>query len=140
VLALASIFIPMLWERDSYPKHLVIQRHADMTPKQLITKMPDFIEAKVPDDNIKVPYAWVIQVTSLGDAIKAAQLEQSIRTLNYPAFTEQSSTDNNLIRVMVGPYPTQQQAEQISKILDDKFNVKAIIIQYETDDIEEITA
>lgn len=138
VLALASIFIPMIWEKNSYPKHLIIQRHAEHTPEQIITSMPGYITVKAKSAQTSTPYAWVIQVTSISDIDKAKQLEQAIKDMQYPAYTEQSTDHKGLVRVMVGPFATEQTAKKVSEILNNKFQVKALVTQYKTKDIEEM--
>lgn len=140
VLALASIFIPMIWEKNSYPKHLIIQRHAEHTPEQIITSMPEYIAVKAKALQTSIPYAWVIQLTSTSDVDKATQLEQTIKDMQYPAYTELSTDNKELVRVMVGPFATEQQAKKISEILNDKFQVKSMVTQYKTKDIEEISS
>lgn len=139
VLALASIFIPMIWEKDLYPKHLIIQRHAAEVPEQIITTMPNFITVKS-DNKVVAPYAWVVQLTSLSDTQKITQLVQTVRNMQYPAYTEKSSKSDGYIRVMVGPFATEEQAKQAKTILDNKLHTQSIVTQYKTQDIQEVSS
>jgi len=138
IIALVTIFLPMIWERDLYPKHLLIRRHAEKIPTPLMDKMPDFSKMDNTYNANNAPFAWVIQLASLNNKKNAIALETQLRQKKYPAFLVNSRKDPAMINIMVGPYAKRDIAKKESQKLDLDFNVKSIVTKYQTAQIKEL--
>ncbi|MAZ38764.1 MAG: hypothetical protein CMF49_01465 [Legionellales bacterium] len=137
-IALASIFIPMSWEKDLYPKHFLIKRHAQSPPTATIKTIPNFQKNYIKPIDTKIPIAWTVQVASLKDKNKAAALSAKFRAQGYAAFLAQAPKESQMYRVLLGPYSTNEKAKSISQSLNNSISMHSIVTEYRTNEVKEI--
>ena len=73
----------------------------------------------------------VVQVIAVRDPATAKQMYDKAKGLKFPVYTETIDVNNGVvIRVRVGPYATQQQAESArAKLVQAGFEAKVLILQ-----------
>ena len=73
----------------------------------------------------------VVQVIAVRDPATAKQMYDKAKGLKFPVYTETIDVNNGVvIRVRVGPYATQQQAESArAKLVQAGFEAKVLVLQ-----------
>lgn len=76
--------------------------------------------------------AWAVQVGSFSKAQNAHALVAKLKTSGLPAYTETTKTSHGTVtRVLVGPEVKKQSAEVIVSVLQQKYQINAVVIPYE---------
>ena len=79
-----------------------------------------------------VTEAWAVQVGSFSKAQNAHVLVAKLKTSGLPAYTETTKTSHGTVtRVLVGPEVKKQNAEVIVSVLQQKYQINAVVIPYE---------
>ena len=77
--------------------------------------------------------AWAIQVGSFSQPQNAQALAARLKASGIPAYTQTSKTDKgHTTRVYVGPETNRDKAETTVAVLQQKFQIKAVIVPYNT--------
>jgi len=72
---------------------------------------------------------WFVQVGSFSKKDNALELRDRLRNAGYTAFVETSTVDGTTIhRVKVGPEMDKARAEEDRQAIQDKFNLKGLVI------------
>lgn len=156
LLALAVIFLPVLFDRESItpvdrtsqipvPPEIVtvIVREPDVPalPKPAPPPAEMFIpdEQKVADETPEapgldaqgVPGAWVLQVASFRQVAHAERLRVQLMEAGYTAYTRQVSYKNgDVIRVYVGPKLDKGTLLGKKTAIDSRFGVDALLLPF----------
>ncbi len=79
-----------------------------------------------------LPSGWVIQVGSFSEEDKAKGLESKLLKDNFRAYVrEAESQGRSLYRVYVGPNIDKQHALADQKKINEKYNVKSLLLKFE---------
>jgi hypothetical protein len=137
ILALFSLFLPMLWERNLYPTHLIVRHHAERLPTKIIKKMPTFsgIIGDFPKENELS--AWGIMFADEKSTADALTRIQTLQAAGYSAYLAQGQTPSDIL-VMVGPFIERNEAEKVLGQLNETYHVDASITTYKPTDIKEV--
>ncbi len=75
--------------------------------------------------------AWAVQVGSFSKRNNAMRLRDKLRKAGYRAYVEKVSTAKGVVyRVRVGPEIKRSRAESRRKAIDEKFNLKGIVVSH----------
>jgi hypothetical protein len=71
---------------------------------------------------------WVVQVASLDNATKAAELTKKLKTMGYPAYTYKTFVKGSAFhRVRCGPFEARADAEAARRSLAEKENINSFL-------------
>ena len=75
--------------------------------------------------------AWVVQLGSFSDEVKAESLNKKLRQAGFAAFVEPLKQNNNLVyRVRVGPELVRADANKLQSQLNVKLHLDGIVVAY----------
>lgn len=78
-----------------------------------------------------LPKAWIVQVASFVDEVKADELRNSLIKKDFKAFNKKVKIDGrDHYRVYIGPKLDKNSASETKKTVDEQFNTEAIILNY----------
>ena len=94
-------------------------RNADQAvANQVVEATADHVEA---DPSLA---SWVVQIGAFGEKSKALALQERLLAGDYPAFTERSKDDGEMVyRVKVGPDLSREKAEELRIRLAKEYNL-----------------
>lgn len=156
LLALAVIFLPVLFDRDPIvpvdrtsqippPPEIVTVEIAEPVQPEVVDIAPDPQTMYEPDeadqvepkieppglDSTGVPKSWVLQVASFRDQSHADRLRGRLLDENYPAYTRKAEYKNGSIyRVYVGPKLEKTALLSEKKRIDKQFQLESIMLEF----------
>jgi DedD protein len=75
--------------------------------------------------------AWVVQLGTFGNKENALKLRDKARAQGYSTHTTELQRDGKtLTRVFSGPFINREDADKVKALLDKKFAVKSIVVQF----------
>lgn len=78
-----------------------------------------------------LPKAWIVQVASFVDEVKADQLRSALIEKQFKAFSKKVKIDGrDHYRVYIGPKLQKNSALETKKNVDSQFNTDAIVLNY----------
>lgn len=156
LLALAVIFLPVLFDRD--PMTPVDRTSQIPPPPQVVTveikqpEMPESIPAApdpetmyVPEETREVtpvpepsglsadgtPNAWVLQVASFRQREHGYALRDKLNAKGFPAFARDISQNNGVIvRVYVGPKLDKQSLLEVKNAVEKEFGLQSLVLPF----------
>jgi cell division septation protein DedD len=139
LLALVSLCLPMLWEKNLYPKHLLFHRRAVTEPKANISQIPAFTPIVLHQRAITESTAWMLEITNVPDLATAQKLQTQLRSQGYASFLSSTLEKPGQIYLDVGPYSQKELAEKTQEILHQQLNLAVTVIPYNPSTIQEIS-
>ncbi len=157
LLALAVIFLPMLFDGDGVPNVTVepletnfvpeaVQRFDDAVPASDFAREVAELRREVDEQGyhretgtrIGEPVlgaatdgteAWAVQLASFTESDRAVQLRERLRADGFEAFLSSYRPPGGeaLTRVAVGPYLDLARAETLQRELSERYSVEAVI-------------
>ncbi|MCL7461731.1 SPOR domain-containing protein [Pseudomonas sp. NW5] len=139
LLALAAIFLPMLFSREDRPRAVEVQVPAPPAPPSIGAATPaaptaapaPADAATVPGsalDTAGLPVSWSVQLAGLSNLERARELQQTLRRQGYNAYLRSAG---GLHRVLVGPLIQRAEAERMAAILGKKLKVQPMIVRFQ---------
>lgn len=159
LLALAVIFLPVLFDRDPIepvdrtsqipppPDIITVEITApdmpevqDLAPPPEQMYVPDEeqvidLQAELPGLNANgVPKSWVLQIASFRLPEHADKLREQLVAKGFAAYTRRVKSQNGSItRVLVGPKLDKQALIINKQEIDKFFNVEALLLEFKPD-------
>lgn len=156
LLALAVIFLPVLFDRDPIvpvdqttqippPPDIVTVEVAEPVPPENVDLAPAPQAMYVPDEEDQVrpgieppgleasgvPKSWVLQVASFRDQSHAERLREKLLDKKFSAYTRKADYKNGAIfRVYVGPKLDKASLSAEKEQIDAQFKVDSIILEF----------
>jgi DedD protein len=134
LLALAVIFLPMLFQHSPGPKIRVSDIPA--APAVLEVTKPDNLPAPVlaaPETQKNSPAAWTLQLGSFANKTAATDLVKRLRARGYPTYTQEFKMNNTIVtRVYVGPEFDQQKLKNNAAKIEELLKLKGTVIQFKS--------
>lgn len=157
LLALAVIFLPVLFDRDPI---VPVDRTSQIPPPpEIVTveierpEQPDVVDlAPAPETMYEpteedqvielgieapgltaagVPKSWVLQVASFRDQSHAERLRDKLLDKDYPAYTRKADYKNGSIyRVYVGPKLDKAALSEEKEKIDSQFELESMILEF----------
>lgn len=137
LIALLSLFLPMLWEKNIYSNHLFMHHQGENMPEQAIKKMPSFETVVGTFPLSSSPQGWAILFSEFPAAIDAEKTAQDLRMKGYSAYTAVSVRDINTMAVFIGPFIKEEEANTVKDKLESQYHNQEKIIPYQPSDIKE---
>ena len=104
------------------PEPVQVVSEPQPTPEiEPVSESPAVVESSVATGN------WYLQVGAFKKIENARKLGNKIRDLNLPLKIER--TGNEFIRVLVGPYPTRNAANQLRSEVVNKLSIENVIVR-----------
>ena len=158
LLALAVIFIPVLFDRDKIEpidQTTQIPPPPDIEPLTIPEPTPEPVEEAAvapktmfaPDEKqvqdledepiaqqpSGEPKAWVLQVASYRFSTHAAEMRKQLSDMGYATYTrEVPFKGGQLTRVYIGPKIDKSKLLEAKKRVDAKFDVDTLLLQFES--------
>lgn len=137
-LALTSLFLPMLWEKDLYPRHLRVHQRVVAHPQAEISQMPSFSKYSFHEQaTVNIP-AWVIEVTQSSKSLDAQQLVQQLRQQGYASFLSKTVQSPTQVQIFIGPYSQEQAATEAKQALQQQLHLNMTVIPYNPTALKEV--
>lgn len=157
LLALAVIFLPVLFDRDPMtpvdrtsqippPPEIVTVEVEQPVEPDVMDLAPDPVAMYEPDEEAQVepnlaqapglatsglPKSWVLQVASFRDQSHAERLREKLLDQNYPAYMRKANYKNGSIyRVYVGPKLDKSTLSVEKGRIDTEFEVDSLILEF----------
>jgi DedD protein len=139
LLALAAIFLPMLFSREDRPRGVEVSVPAPpAAPALASTSVPSAgasepaPAAAIPPgsqlDEAGLPVSWSVQLAGLSNLERARELQQRLRRQGYNAYLR---SGDGLHRVLVGPLLQRAEAERIAARLGTQLKVQPMIVRFQ---------
>ncbi len=157
LISLAVIFIPMLLDQND-PSSLphfgsAVPERPDFhfDPIEIPLQLPPEVEpaaaevVEEPSPEVETPeaitaapitpdsqaLAWAVQVGSFDKEANAASLRDGLRAKGFSAYLEKVKVEGRMhYRVRVGPELKREQAEQLRDRLEEKAQLKGIVVRH----------
>lgn len=136
-LALISLFLPMLWEKDLYPRHMRIHQRAVIHPQAAISQMPAFTKFSLHEQAPVDISAWLVQIMP-NPNMTGAQLVQQLRQQGYASFLSSTLQAPTVAQVFVGPYSQEQAANAAKQSLHEQYHLNATVVSYNPTVMKEV--
>ena len=114
---------------DTKPEEAVPEvKPVQATPKPIVTKKVETIS--VAAEEKVTTTMWSLQLASLADKSAADSLSKKVELLGYKASIEKAETPKgDRFRVRLGPKQDKAVLEAISKVLENKLNLKPLMLK-----------
>lgn len=156
LLALAVIFLPVLFDRDPIvpvdqqsqipppPEIVTVEMEQPIQP-QVIDAAPEPEEMFEPDeqslaepqleppglDSSGVPKSWVLQVASFREESHAVRLREQLLAKGFAAYSRKAAYKNGAIyRVYVGPKLDKSALQRVKEEVDAQFKLESMILEF----------
>lgn len=156
LLALAVIFLPVLFDRDPIvpvdqtsqipppPDIVTVEvveperpEDVDLAPAPQAMYVPDESHRAAPGteppglDPSGVPKSWVLQVASFRDESHAVRLQEKLLAKKFPTYTRKADFKNGAIyRVYVGPKLDKAALSKEKEQIDAQFQLDSMILEF----------
>ena len=157
LLALAVIFLPVLFDRDPMtpvdrttqippPPEIVTVEVEPPEEPDVMDLAPDPVAMYEPGEEAQVepsltespglattgiPKSWVLQVASFRDQSHAERLRDKLLDQNYPAYMRKADYKNGSIyRVYVGPKLDKSTLNEEKERIDAEFEVDSLMLEF----------
>ncbi|MBU5916695.1 SPOR domain-containing protein [Pseudomonas aeruginosa] len=116
LIALAVIFLPMLFTREDESRQVVVEAPPRPPPA----------EKRLDANNL--PQSWSVQLASLSNRARAEELQKTLRSQGYNAYIRSFDGMN---RVFVGPVIQRAEADRLRDQLSKQQKLNGFVVRFQ---------